>query len=182
MATGFICQADLLGVLQNPDLLEEHLQRMAASSGADATAGAAIEVVERYQSEHVGQERANSAKPLRRAMDQRDTASEVLRRGRGEHQEWLELAEEAQVREEQLRAAEGRLMRFDIACAQREVEREARRLMRAEEIAAKYPASRAADSSRDPLLANEIAGALGAWAQVPVIQKPTGPSPNALSE
>ena len=38
LATACVQQADLLAVPENPDLLQEHLQRAAATSGTDATA------------------------------------------------------------------------------------------------------------------------------------------------
>ena len=128
---------------------------MAASSEADATAGTAVRIVKSYQSEHVGQDRANSSKPLARAIQRRDNAAQAVERARREHHSYLELSEEGAAREKELRQAEVRLRLFRLACDQLGAEQEAQGLRRAEHIVAKYPHGVPTGLSRDSGLANE---------------------------
>src|SRR5690606_3802269 len=66
-ATAFVAQARMLDVLEQPDGLQELLQRAVATAGQDATAAAALARIDEFRREHVGSERAPS-KPLRQAM------------------------------------------------------------------------------------------------------------------
>lgn len=96
--TAAVRQAELLRVLDHPESLREHLQRAADTSGADVTAAAALARIEAFQREFVGQNRANSTKPLRRARERFEAAKEDLERAQQEHAEFLRLGErEAQI-------------------------------------------------------------------------------------
>ncbi len=74
LATACVRQADLLVVLDDASRLQEHLQRAAASAGRDETAAAALQRIEQFQREHVGLDRANSTRPLRRAKEREQAA------------------------------------------------------------------------------------------------------------
>ncbi len=57
--TACVGQADILGVLNEPEELQDHLQRAAASADRDATASSAIEAIENYARDFVGLDRRN---------------------------------------------------------------------------------------------------------------------------
>ncbi|MPZ87772.1 MAG: AAA family ATPase [Nitriliruptorales bacterium] len=96
MATACVRQADLLGCLREPRLLQEHLQAVAATAGADGTAAAALERLERCRSERVGLDRSSSVKPLATAKRRLADAEAALQRVRTERVEFLRLAEQIQ--------------------------------------------------------------------------------------
>ena len=82
-ATACVGQAEILDVLQSAGALQEHLQRAAATAGTDETAARALELIDDYQKERVGTERANSVKPLRQAPRSADPRSDRSREGCG---------------------------------------------------------------------------------------------------
>jgi len=94
-ATAVVNQTQLLSVLEDADGLQEHLQRAAATAGADSTAAAALDAIARYQSEHVGLDRANSTKPLRSAIIRRDRAQRRYAEAVNQHESYLELVKGA---------------------------------------------------------------------------------------
>src|SRR4051794_28194820 len=59
-------QGDLLAVRQNGQLLQEQLQRGAATGGADETAAAALERIDQYRREQVGASHRVAVGPLRK--------------------------------------------------------------------------------------------------------------------
>src|SRR5919204_550613 len=85
LATACVRQADVVSVTEQPGLLSEHLQRAAATAGTDATAAAALERIDQHLREQVGQDRAHSTKPLRRAIDAEAAAPARLARARQPH-------------------------------------------------------------------------------------------------
>jgi len=54
LATACVRQADLLAFLEDPDLLQEYLQRAADTAGSDATAARALEILEEFRQLRVG--------------------------------------------------------------------------------------------------------------------------------
>ncbi|MFN0071144.1 MAG: ATP-binding protein [Chloroflexota bacterium] len=93
-ATACIRQADLLGLLSDPSVLQEQLQRAADTGGTDATAAAALERIERFRAERVGTDRASSSRPLRQALLRLETARARLAEARTAHADYLHLIEE----------------------------------------------------------------------------------------
>ena len=74
-------QAQILGLLNDADALQDDLQRSAATAGTDETAARALELLAKYRSAHVGSEHAPT-KPLRSARQRVDTARLALERTR----------------------------------------------------------------------------------------------------
>ncbi|MBY8849671.1 AAA family ATPase, partial [Saccharothrix sp. MB29] len=95
-ATACVRQADVLGVLGDPGVLQGHLQRAAATGGTDATAAAALQYIDDFHREHVGTERVNAVKPLRTAQKRLADAEEQLVRARNAHVEYLVLVERSE--------------------------------------------------------------------------------------
>lgn len=105
-ATAVVNQTQLLSVLEDADGLQEHLQRAAATAGADSTAAAALDAIARYKSDHVGLNRANSTKPLRLAIIRRDRAQRRHMEAVSQHETYLELVKGAHELESTALAAE----------------------------------------------------------------------------
>ncbi|MCQ4084347.1 hypothetical protein NGB36_28140 [Streptomyces sp. RB6PN25] len=104
-ATGSVTQAELLSVLDAAGSLQEHLQRAAANANTDSTAAQALECLQAFQREHVGSDRSNSTRPLRRAKDRLVRAEEHLNVVQRLHEDYLQFVAEAQECREAARAA-----------------------------------------------------------------------------
>ena len=115
-------QAQILGLLDEADALQEDLQRAAATAGTDETAARALELIAAYRKVHVGSGHTPT-KPLRVSRQRVETAVSVLERTR-----------EAQARH---------------LAEQRDVERLARAAVATEMEAAALRAARAAEAAAD---------------------------------
>ena len=167
LATACVRQSDLLGVLDNPSQLHEHLQRAAATSGADETAATALRQIDHFQRTNVGSTRANAIGPLRQAQRQLQECTDRLRLAREEHARYLDLAAHADELERRAAAA-GRALRLaEAKLARVEAERHRGRLKRAHELAARFPDGAPAGGADDDAVAQESASALATWAALP---------------
>ena len=81
-------QAQILGLLNDPDVLQEDLQRAAATAGTDETAARALELLTTYRRERVGTAQART-KPLRTSEARLNTARLSLEAARRAHAEYL---------------------------------------------------------------------------------------------
>jgi DNA repair protein SbcC/Rad50 len=86
-----IRQADLLAVLDSSDLLQEHLQRAAATGGTDEPAERAIKRLRDYHSTRVGLERQNSTRPLMAAVRGVTRAEQDVAAAEEQHAAYVEL-------------------------------------------------------------------------------------------
>jgi len=118
-ATAWVRQAQVLEVLTSADALQEHLQRAAATAGADETAARALLFLEDYQREHVGLDRANSIRPLRLAIDGVAASEGALKAARLAHTTYLAQLERAEGLENEAHAARQRLEMLEAATALR---------------------------------------------------------------
>lgn len=177
LPTVCVRQADVLGVLGEPDALQETLQRAAATGGADDTAQRALERLDAFHRDRVGTDRRNSTKPLRRAMDAAQEASRRLEDARAAHDEYLALARQ---RDDARRAADEALADRDRArasLARRELDRAERRLAEVASLAASVPDGSPPDPDADAELAEQVRSALAQWESRPPEPEPaSGPS------
>ena len=150
LGTACVRQADIVRVLEAADSLQEALQRAADTAGADATAAAAIDALDKWHRDNVGSARAFT-KPLRLAGQRLEQSEGRLDEARDAHGEYLDRRAEV----ERLHAAADR--------AQRD-------LARMEES---EPLRRPAE---DADLAARIRAAVDAWSSLPPAREPTGKS------
>ncbi len=150
LGTACVPQADIVRVLEAADSLQEALQRAADNAGADATAAAAIDALDRWHRDNVGSARAYK-KPLRLAGQRLEQSQERLAEARDAHEEYL--YRQAEV--ERLHAAADQ--------AQRDSSR----------IEEGSPLRRSAE---DAELAARIRAAVDAWSSLPPARAPTGKS------
>jgi exonuclease SbcC len=167
LAVACVRQAELRAVLDESAALQEHLQRAAATASTDATAAGAIARIEDFLSEHVGADRTNSTKPLRRAKEALDAARASLDRARTAHADFLRLAAHAEELAEHAGELHHRLRVFEAARAALEAETWRRRSERARELAGRLGDEPSPTSAADDALARQIAAVLAAWRERP---------------
>jgi hypothetical protein len=169
LAIACVRQAELLAVQDDPESLQVYLQKAAATAGTDATAAAALERIDEFQREHVGQDRVNATKPLRRANERFNRAKARLEHARSGHASFLELAARARGLSEEAEAAERRLRLAEATVADRDAARLKSKLARARELAVRYPDGPPPGFARDDELAHEVSAALAGWESRPEI-------------
>ncbi len=175
VATACIRQAEVLRILETPNVLREDLQRAAATAGRDQTAATAIACLEAFRREHVGLDRANSTKPLRRAKDRVERAQAALEKAAEEHAGFMRQAAVADELRGQTAEAERRLRHAEAAQARRGADKLAAELERARLLSEKWhttPPSLVAEDTA----AQEAAAALTLWDQRPAAPALEGPS------
>jgi len=175
LATACVRQADVLGVMEHPELLAEHLQR-AASAGGDATAAAALEAIDRFLRERVGLDRASSTRPLRRALEAREEAQRRLVAAREAHADYLQaaaLVEELEVAEQ---AAQSEVLAWEAAVARRRAAEVGRRLVRVQELLSRVPERPELDLAASESLARRAQAVLRRWLERPGLPALAGPS------
>ena len=89
LSTACVRQSDIQSVIGQAGALQNELQRAAATAGTDSTAAAALERLENFRRENVGQDRANSTKPLRTAKKRHGQAQQELNRANEAHAKYL---------------------------------------------------------------------------------------------
>ena len=94
LSTACVRQADIQTIKNQAGALQEHMQRAAATAGADSTAAAAITKIESFFKENVGTVRSNSTRPLRTTMVRIERAQQQLRDAQRNHSQYLEMQEE----------------------------------------------------------------------------------------
>ncbi len=169
LATACIRQAELLGITQQGGLLQEHLQRAAASARSDGTAAAAIARLVEFHKEQVGQTRTNSTKPLRRALDRLEAAQEALRAAADDHRAYCQLVARADELRADAASTRDRLRAMRALVAAREAESWSVRVERAHELGARFAAGPPASRSDDDDLAAAVESALRAFADRPIV-------------
>lgn len=182
LATACVRQTQLLKVLEAPEVLQEHLQRAVATTGADSTAAGAIERINAYQRDNVGQDRANSTKPLRRAICAVTRARDALDQARREHDVFLELSVAEDTRRQEMATASRRLQLLLAARATDAHRKADTDLKRARELSACYPDGKPAGLVEDDELAQEVTRALQGWKTRPALVELEGQSAAELQQ
>ncbi|MEX2562463.1 MAG: AAA family ATPase [Nitriliruptoraceae bacterium] len=112
-ATFFVDQADIFAVTREAGGLQEHLQRAAAAADRSATtAAAALALLDDFQRDHVGLDRANATKPLRRALDRLDEADQALKAAADAHENHQDLLANRDVAADKVERIESRVTRL----------------------------------------------------------------------
>lgn len=175
LSAACVRQAQIAAVLDRPDALQAELQRAAASAGRDETAGAAIERLKDFSRERVGLDRANSTRPLRRAMDRERTAKEGLEAANDSHDSYLQALSQVDLCEQARDAKRQELRVVEAVRARAAARQKSREAERAEELASRYPEEPSGAAS-DQQTADAVAEALGASDRSPPKQDLSGPT------
>jgi len=174
IATAYIRQSQLLEVLNNPDILQTHLQRAAATCAVNSNGAFALQLIESFRAERVGEDRPNSTKPLPVAVRRVETLKRALAVSRTEHARYLELIaaeSHGKSKVEKLRA-EWNLSRAILA--DREASEWERRLQRLIQIVTTHPERPTGDIEELIELARHVSTALRIWQERPAIPDLSG--------
>lgn len=180
LATACVGQAELLAIAADPGLLQEHMQRAAATRGTDATAAEAIERLDEFRREQVGADTANSTKPLRRARRELAEAERALQDARDRHEVFLALSATADAARERAEAAETELRALGAAVSRVRAEAARARSDRAAELARRHPGGAPSGLVAGDELANRVAAAIDAWERRPAPIVLAGPRADEL--
>lgn len=181
LSVACVRQAEIQAVVDDATSLQDQLQRAAASAARDATAAEAIDRLEDFQRENIGQDRANSTKPLQRARVRLAAAETALADAQQKHASWLTVEAQALELRKTADEAERRQRMFRALQARMEADSWSARLERARGLAAKYPeGQQPVPLSDDETLAGDIAAALSEWENRPEVSVLTGPSSAAI--
>jgi len=115
LAVACVRQGDLLAVRQNGQLIQDHLQRGAATGGADESAAMALERIDQYRRDHVGANHRTAVGPLRRATVAVERARADLQSAVVEHEAYGELRARLGELEDAEGAARAVLYRTEVA-------------------------------------------------------------------
>ena len=137
--TACVRQADIRSIMEAADGLQDELQRAATTAGADSTAASALQRLEIFRREHVGQDRANSKKPLRDAKERCLQASRAVEGAREGHSAYLRQLEEIERLQSASREAAMSLRLVEAAWAAAEARRWETNTQRARQLVARYP-------------------------------------------
>jgi hypothetical protein len=182
LSTACVRQSQLLDVLTNPDVLHTHLQRAAATCAVNSNGAKALQLIESYRAEFVGEDRANSTRPLYRALRRVDVMKGSLGAAKTEHLRYLHLMaseNEVRARLEQLRRE---LNLGRAAIADRDANDWERRLQRAQSVLTNYPERPTGDVDRLNNLVREVSTALRIWQERPEMPDLSGPTSVQLED
>jgi uncharacterized protein YhaN len=175
-AIASVRQANLLSILEKPEMLQDELQRAAATGGTDATAAAALALLEQFRSEHVGRNIAASIRPFRRAHQSLDAARASLDTARAEHSRFVELAGQIERQKAEVSRLSGAVRAAQAQREQAELDALRRRHAAALELAEDFPHGPPVADPAQHRLVQDVATALEAWRQQsdgPVLSGPT---------
>jgi hypothetical protein len=167
VGTACIGQAQMLRVREEAGGLQQHLQRAAATAGANSTAAAALARIASFRSEQVGLDRANSKKPLRRALDGVNSATDRLEAARRDHDDYLQLARQTDELWEVARNADAAVAAHEAAAAAHQAAQLAYQAERATSLQEALGDAPPASVAEDDALARQVTAALTAWQMQP---------------
>ncbi len=181
LATACVRQAELLEILRDPQMLQEHLQRAADTAGKDETAAKALQLIDEFLRERVGQDRVNANKPLRTAIVRLSEATENLERARSEHGIFLELAAQCEAATASAADLEHQLRLLEAASAIREASSWSQRSKRALALDSRYR-NGPPPAPQDEELQHEVSSAITEWETRPTAIILTGLSAAELNQ
>lgn len=162
LAVACVRQGDLLVVRQNGRLIQDHLQRGAATGGADETAAVALERIDQFRKDQVGASHRAAVGPRRRASVAVERAREALQTARADHDAFTELQSRLRAREEVEGSARAVLDRTQVARSRVEASPPSRLLQeRADEAQRRVEASSSRRISHRLVIAGLILAVLG---------------------
>ena len=128
LAVACVRQGDLLAVRQNGGLIQEHLQRGAATGGADETAALALDRIDQFRRDRVGASHRAAIGPLRRATIAVEQAESALHAAQTAHASYAALRTQLGQLEEAEGDARAVLYRTEVARTRIEASPSARAL------------------------------------------------------
>ncbi|MXW67901.1 MAG: AAA family ATPase [Gemmatimonadales bacterium] len=181
LATACVRQADILKVRDDPESLQEDMQRAAATAGVDQTAAAALQRLEEVLRERVGSTRAPT-KPLMTTARRVAEAHEALEAAREAHRDFQERRAEVETLERAARDARCRVEAAEAALASVEAEALAERLREARALHEEFPEGAPHPVPEGGGLTRAVTEALTTWRNLPAPVALTGSSAREIEE
>lgn len=167
-AVACVDQAAILTITANAGALQDQLQRAAATAGTESTAREAIELVDAFFRNHVGQRRQSSTRPLQTALNRVAATERNLAAARRAHDELLKRASAVDAAERDAEEAELAARRAEAA---HELARAHERLTRDERVRTLAAAHLAPPPTPagDDELARRVQAVLDRWEHLPSV-------------
>ena len=181
LATACVRQADILKVRENPDSLQEDMQRAAATAGVDQTAAAALQRLEEVLRERVGSTRAPT-KPLMTTARKVTEAREALEAAREAQRDFQERRAEVETLERAAREARRRVEAVEAVLAKVEAEALGERLREARTLHKEFPEGAPHPVPEGGGLTRAVTEALTTWRNLPALVELTGPSAREIEQ
>lgn len=166
-------QADVLGVLEDSEALQEDLQRAAATAGAHATAARALDLLREYLRERVGGQRATK-KPMPLAIARKDAAQAALDGARHLYAEYGKCQARLESLARDVKSREQRVDALRVVIAEQAAADAERRVERAAGLQSRFPDGFPRPTLEDEHLISQVADALAGWRARPDAIPPTG--------
>ena len=173
LSVACVGQADVLGILSNSEMLQEDMQRAAATAGRGETAAGALSILDSYHKEAVGSNLART-KPLVQSQTRVRQADAAVRGAREARDSYLHRRADADRREQDLQDARRKADMVEAALIEGEAVQAERRLELAEELANEFPEGAPRPSPERDEVAERVTAALTTWEQRPELIEPEG--------
>ena len=173
LSAACVGQADMLGILSNAVMLQEHMQRAAATAGADETAARALSLLDSYRRDEVGSSRAPT-KPLLRTKARFDQARSELSKARDVHESYMQRRADVNVREQEAQRIRRQADAVEAALVEEDAVRAERRLERVRALDGQFPEGAPRPSTERDEVAERVTAALTTWEQRPELIEPEG--------
>jgi recombinational DNA repair ATPase RecF len=174
-----VSQAQIMAVADAAEGLQEHMQRAAATHGADVTAAEAIARLEQFRRDAVGADTVAAKGPLRTARNRLTAAAAAHDQARQAHADFLERAAAVESSERAAQSARLRLAGAEAAVARMQAAEASARAARAAELQARHPAPPPTLAASDELAAR-AAAAVDGYRNRPAAVDLSGPTTDAL--
>lgn len=161
-STVAVNQAQVVAVADAAEVLQEHMQRAAATRGTDATAAEAIARLEQFRKDAVGADTVAAKGPFRTAKNRLAAAEAALALARRQHADYLEQSAAVDGAEHAAEAARERLAGAEAAQARMLAAEHAARATRAADLAARHPIPPPSLAADETLVA-KVSAARDAW-------------------
>jgi exonuclease SbcC len=175
LATACVNQAEVSLVVNSAAELQEHLQRAAATAGADETAARALALIEEFKREQVGLDRANSTKPLHRAITRAADAEKSLEDANRTHEQYLVQLEAVEHLDSEAESARRKLDLIKAAAAFRDARHANARAERGRALATELQGEQI-DLEALQSATDRVSGAIATWNAAPEPAPLTGPA------
>ena len=169
--TACVRQAEMLGVLNGADDLQDSLQKAADKADKDATAAQALLRLNDYRKLQIGSPRAPT-RPLRIASKAVDDACARLTGAREAHVEYRRRRREVKELEAEVEAHRRRIRAVRAVQAENAASAAGQRLQRVLELGRRHADGPPREPVDDADLADRVAAAVGAWEAAPPPPEP----------
>lgn len=175
-----IRQAEILGILESAEVLQDQLQKAVASPEAKATASSALERIRAYRRDNVGLDRKNSSRPLAVARGDVKRLSAELEEAQLAHEEYTEMLEQVSQLEARATGLGRQRREIEAAWYRREASELQVKLDRALDLAGKFPGGPPPELEQEGQLTRSVTEALTMWRDRPEVPQLHGDTASEL--